>query len=111
LILDFLDEVVRKPTVLIGIGDDWRIKLLFPLLWFIDFLLKQRPIADAIFEDVKQREPANDEGALDAFVSIVTGPSGPNPVQLMPSISIPVLVLWGDEDPFTPLDRPVGRYL
>ncbi|GAY35449.1 hypothetical protein CUMW_278460 [Citrus unshiu] len=56
------------------------------------------------------REPANEEGALDAFVSIVTGPPGPNPVQLMPSISIPVLVLWGDEDPFTPLDGPVGKY-
>ncbi|KAK9205434.1 hypothetical protein WN943_015701 [Citrus x changshan-huyou] len=163
---DFLDEVVKKPTVLIGnsvgslacviaasessqtlvqglvllncaggmnnkaIVDDWRIKLLLPLLWFIDFLLKQRPIASAIFERVKQREtlrnillsiyankesvdetlveiirePANEEGALDAFVSIVTGPPGPNPVQLMPSISIPVLVLWGDKDPFTPLD-------
>ncbi|KAH9782197.1 AB hydrolase-1 domain-containing protein [Citrus sinensis] len=119
-----------------AIVDDWRIKLLFPLLWFIDFLLKQRPIASAIFERVKQREtlrnillsiyankesvdetlveiirePANEEGALDAFVSIVTGPPGPNPVQLMPSISIPVLVLWGDEDPFTPLDGPVGKY-
>lgn len=56
------------------------------------------------------REPANDEGALDAFVSIVTGPPGPNPVKLMPRISIPVLVLWGDEDPFTPIDGPVGRY-
>ncbi|KAH9782331.1 AB hydrolase-1 domain-containing protein [Citrus sinensis] len=91
LILDFLDEVVQKPTVLIGnsvgslacviaasessqtlvrglvllncaggmnnkaIVDDWRIKLLLPLLWFIDFLLKQRPIASAIFERVKQR--------------------------------------------------------
>ncbi|KAH9781860.1 hypothetical protein KPL71_008640 [Citrus sinensis] len=38
------------------------------------------------------------------------GPSGLNPVQLMPSISIPVLVLWGDEDPFTPVDGPVGKY-
>ncbi|KAH9726293.1 hypothetical protein KPL70_008213 [Citrus sinensis] len=119
-----------------AIVDDWRIKLLLPLLWFIDFLLKQRPIASAIFERVNQREtlknillsiyankesvdetlveiirePANEEGALDAFVSIVTGPPGPNLVQLMPSISIPVLVLWGDQDPFTPLDGPVGKY-
>ncbi|XP_031254511.1 pheophytinase, chloroplastic-like [Pistacia vera] len=172
LILDFLAEVVQKPTVLIGnsvgslacviaasesnqnlvqglvllncaggmnnkaIVDDWRIKLLLPLLWFFDFLLRQRVIASAIFERVKQRdtlrnallsiygnkefvddvlveiirEPANDEGALDAFVSIVTGPPGPNPVQLMPSLSLPVLVLWGDNDPFTPLDGPVGKY-
>ncbi|CAL1414144.1 unnamed protein product [Linum trigynum] len=172
LILDFLDEVVQKPTVLIGnsvgslacviaasessralvcglvllncaggmnnkaVVDDWRIRLLLPLLWFFDFLLNQRPIASALFERVKQRDtlrnvlssvygnkdsvddelveiirgPACDEGALDAFVSIVTGPPGPNPVTLMPKIAQPVLILWGDEDPFTPLDGPVGKY-
>ncbi|KAH0990715.1 hypothetical protein GBA52_002198 [Prunus armeniaca] len=185
LILDFLDEIVGEPTVLIGnsvgslacviaaasasasgaeaesnnkalvrglvllncaggmnnkaITDDWRIKLFLPLLWLIDFLLKQRGIASAIFERVKQRdnirnillsvygnkesvdeelveiimEPTCDPGALDAFVSIVTGPPGPSPVQLMPTIisySLPLLVLWGDEDPFTPLDGPIGKY-
>lgn len=55
-------------------------------------------------------EPTDDAGALDAFVSIVTGPPGPSPIQLMPRISLPVLILWGDEDPFTPLDGPVGKY-
>ncbi|KAL3499710.1 hypothetical protein ACH5RR_038803 [Cinchona calisaya] len=173
LILDFLNEVIRRPTVLIGnsvgslacliaatessprslirglvllncaggmnnkaIVDDWRIKLLLPLLWFFDFLLSQRWIASFLFNKVKQRDnirnvltsvygnkesvdddlveiirgPANDEGALDAFVSIVTGPPGPNPVQLIPNISLPILVLWGDQDPFTPLDGPVGKY-
>lgn len=173
LLLDFLDEVVQKPTVLIGnsvgslacviaasesskglvkglvllncaggmnnkaVVDDWRIKLLLPLLWLIDFLLNQRFIASALFGRVKQkeslrnvllsvygnkeavddtlveiiREPAEDEGALDAFVSIVTGPPGPTPIQLIPKISCPILLLWGDEDPFTPLDGPVGKYL
>ncbi|KAK4577843.1 hypothetical protein RGQ29_028107 [Quercus rubra] len=172
LILDFLDEIVQKPTVLIGnsvgslacviaasessrslvrglvllncaggmnnkaVVDDWRIKLLLPLLLLVDFLLRQRGIASAIFERVRKRdnlrnillsvygnkesvdeelveiimEPTNDAGALDAFVSIVTGPPGPNPVQLMPKISLPVLLLWGDQDPFTPLDGPVGKY-
>ncbi|KAK3031450.1 hypothetical protein RJ639_036510 [Escallonia herrerae] len=172
LILDFLEEIIQRPTVLVGnsvgslacviaasdsrsslvrglvllncsggmnnkaIVDDWRIKLLLPLLWFIDFLLKQKGVASFLFERVKKREslrdillsvygnkdsvdedlveiirePANDEGALDAFVSIVTGPPGPNPVQLMPRITLPVLVLWGDQDPFTPIDGPVGKY-
>lgn len=55
-------------------------------------------------------EPTSDEGALDAFVSIVTGPPGPTPIQLMPKISLPILVLWGNQDPFTPLDGPVGKY-
>ncbi|KAF5738986.1 pheophytinase chloroplastic [Tripterygium wilfordii] len=172
LILDFINEVVQNPTVLVGnsvgslacviaasestqalvcglvllncsggmnnkaIVDDWRIRLLLPLFWLIDFLLNQRVIASAIFESIKKRdtirnillsvygnkdavdeelveiicEPTFDEGALDAFVSIVTGPPGPNPVQLMPRIPSPVLVLWGNQDPFTPLDGPVGRY-
>ncbi|KAL3641451.1 hypothetical protein CASFOL_016419 [Castilleja foliolosa] len=172
LILDFLDEIVRRPTVLLGnsvgslacviaaaessrslvrglvllncsggmnnkaIVDDWRIKLFLPLLWLIDFLLKQRGIASYLFDRVRQRDslrnillsvygnkdsvdddlveiirkPALDEGALDAFVSIITGPPGPNPVQLIPKITLPVLVLWGDQDPFTPIDGPVGKY-
>lgn len=172
LILDFLDEVVQRPTVLLGnsvgslacviaaaessqslvralvlfncaggmnnkaIVDDWRIKLFLPLLWLIDFLLKQRGIASYLFDRARQREnlrnvllsvygnkefvdedlveiirrPALDEGALDAFVSIITGPPGPNPVQLMPKINLPVLLLWGDQDPFTPIDGPVGKY-
>lgn len=172
LILKFLDEVVKSPTVLVGnsvgslacviaasdssrdlvrglvllncsggmnnkaIVDDWRIKLLLPLLWLIDFLLKQKGIASALFERVKDRKnlkdillsvygnkdavddelveiirgPADTEGALDAFVSTVTGPPGPSPIALMPKIRIPVLVLWGDQDPFTPIDGPVGKY-
>ncbi|XP_062082635.1 pheophytinase, chloroplastic [Humulus lupulus] len=172
LILNFVEEIVKKPTVLVGnsvgslacliaasesnqslvrglvllncaggmnnkaIVDDWRIKLLLPLLWLVDFLLNQRAIASYIFERVRQREnirnilqsvygnkesvddelveiiiePTFDQGALDAFVAIVTGPPGPNPVKLMPKISIPVLLLWGNQDPFTPLDGPVGKY-
>nr|AYD75964.1 pheophytinase isoform 2 [Zoysia japonica]AYD75965.1 pheophytinase isoform 2 [Zoysia japonica] len=173
LILDFLDEVVKRPVVLVGnsvgslacviaasedtrgavrglvllncaggmnnkaIVDDWRIKLLLPLLWLIDFLLKQRPIASALFQRVKDRNnlkdillsvygnknavdddlveiirgPADTEGALDAFVSTVTGPPGPSPIALMPRLAdVPVLVLWGDRDPFTPIDGPVGRF-
>lgn len=38
-----------------AIVDDWRIKLLLPLLWLVDFLLKQKAIASAIFERVKER--------------------------------------------------------
>uniref|UniRef100_A0A804QPM5 AB hydrolase-1 domain-containing protein n=1 Tax=Zea mays TaxID=4577 RepID=A0A804QPM5_MAIZE len=120
-----------------AIVDDWRIKLLLPLLWLIDFLLKQRPIASALFNRVKNRDnlkdillsvygnkdavddelveiirgPADTEGALDAFVSTVTGPPGPSPIALMPRLAdLPVLVLWGDRDPFTPIDGPVGKF-
>ena len=57
------------------------------------------------------RGPADTEGALDAFVSTVTGPPGPSPIALMPRLAdVPVLVLWGDRDPFTPIDGPVGKF-
>ena len=56
--------------------------------------------------------PADTEGALDAFVSTVTGPPGPSPIALMPRLAdLPVLVLWGHRDPFTPIDGPVGEVL
>ncbi|ESR55143.1 hypothetical protein CICLE_v10023397mg, partial [Citrus x clementina] len=143
LILDFLDEVVQKPTVLIGnsvgslacviaasessqtlvrglvllncdggmnnkaIVDDWRMKL---VVTQSNILLSIYGNKESVDETLNIREPANDDGALDAFVSIARGSPGPNPVQLMPSIYIHVLVLWGNEDPFTPLDGPVGEY-
>lgn len=28
----------------------------------------------------------------------------------MPEVTAPLLLLWGDKDPFTPMDGPVGRY-
>lgn len=38
-----------------AIVSDWRIKLFLPLLWFFDYLLKQKGIASVLFERVKQR--------------------------------------------------------
>ena len=43
-------------------------------------------------------------------MSIISGPPGPRPEQLLERISAPVLVLWGDRDTFTPIDGPVGRF-
>lgn len=57
--------------------------------------------------------PSCDEGALEAFVSILTGPPGPRPDRLLTDVvapELPLLVLWGDADPFTPADGPVGRF-
>ncbi|KAG0590779.1 hypothetical protein KC19_1G126000 [Ceratodon purpureus] len=119
-----------------AVTDDWRLKLALPLLWFIDFILQQPSIASRLFNRIKSRDnlktvlqsvysnkeavddelvevilkPADTEGALDAFVSIITGPPGPKPDTLIPAIENPILVLWGDEDPFTPIDGPVGKY-
>ena len=43
-------------------------------------------------------------------MSIISGPPGPRPEQLLVRIAAPLLVLWGDRDTFTPIDGPVGRY-
>ncbi|CAM6129240.1 unnamed protein product [Calypogeia fissa] len=116
--------------------DDWRLKLALPLLWLIDFLLNRQFIAAQLFNRIRSRaniktvlqsiynnkaavddelvevilRPSDTPGALDAFVSIITGPPGPKPQTLMPKISNPVLLIWGDDDPFTPIDGPVGKY-
>lgn len=119
-----------------AVSDDWRIKLAMPLFLMIDLLLSRPAVArylfdrfrspenvrsvllqvyrnpEAVDEDLVQMiyKPSCDEGALEAFVSILTGPPGPRPQDLLPQISAPILVLWGTDDPFTPCDGPVGRF-
>ncbi|KAI8464614.1 MAG: Alpha/Beta hydrolase protein [Monoraphidium minutum] len=119
-----------------GVISDWRIVLALPLFWLIDLILSIRPLARSLFDNVRGRDtlakvlqgvycnkdavdddlvdiiaaPSEDENALDVFVSVVTGPSGPKPWDLLPQISAPIFIAWGDRDPFTPLDGPVGRF-
>jgi pimeloyl-ACP methyl ester carboxylesterase len=37
------------------------------------------------------------------------GPAGPKPWDLIPKVNCPLFVAWGDTDPFTPIDGPVGK--
>jgi pimeloyl-ACP methyl ester carboxylesterase len=48
-------------------------------------------------------EPSCDPGAQKVFASILTAPPGPSPVELLPRVQQPLLVLWGDADPWTPI--------
>ncbi|MEM9452140.1 MAG: alpha/beta fold hydrolase [Cyanobacteria bacterium P01_E01_bin.6] len=48
-------------------------------------------------------QPACDPGAQKVFASIVTAPAGPHPSELLPQIRQPLLVLWGEDDPWTPI--------
>ena len=120
-----------------AIADDWRIKLAMPLFLLIDWLLNQPKIARRLFDNVRQPEtlkkilqsvyprypeavndelvqmlygPSCDDGALETFVSVISGPPGPRPEDLIPKIQSPILLLWGDADTFTPSDGPVGKY-
>jgi len=121
------------------LDDDWRVKLAYPIFALINALLKIEPVARFLFgkfstkeniENVLRQvyrnqdsvdddlvdlihEPATTPGALEAFVSILTGPPGPRPEEHMPTLtkaSVPLLVLWGSSDPFTPIDGPVAKY-
>ncbi|MBD2464322.1 alpha/beta fold hydrolase [Oscillatoria sp. FACHB-1407] len=48
-------------------------------------------------------EPSCDPGAQKVFASILTAPPGPSPTELLPRVNQPLLVLWGDADPWTPI--------
>ena len=47
--------------------------------------------------------PACQPNAQKVFASIVTAPPGPKPSDLLPTIAQPLLVLWGENDPWTPI--------
>ncbi len=47
--------------------------------------------------------PACDPGAQQVFASILTAPAGPSPDELLPNVQHPLLVLWGANDPWTPI--------
>ncbi|MGB3560870.1 MAG: alpha/beta fold hydrolase [Geitlerinemataceae cyanobacterium] len=47
--------------------------------------------------------PSCDAGAYRVFASILSAPAGPMPSQLLPKVQCPLLVLWGEDDPWTPV--------
>lgn len=47
--------------------------------------------------------PACHPGAQKVFASILTAPPGPKPSELLPKVTQPLLVLWGEKDPWTPI--------
>ncbi|MEO0770820.1 MAG: alpha/beta fold hydrolase [Cyanobacteria bacterium J06649_4] len=47
--------------------------------------------------------PACQPGAQKVFASILTAPPGPRPSELLPKVTQPLLVLWGEKDPWTPI--------
>lgn len=47
--------------------------------------------------------PSCDPGAQKVFASVLSAPSGSNPQELLPHLQHPLLILWGTEDPWTPI--------
>jgi pimeloyl-ACP methyl ester carboxylesterase len=48
-------------------------------------------------------QPSCDPGAQKVFASILTAPPGPSPGELLPKVKHPLLVIWGADDPWTPI--------
>lgn len=60
---------------------------------------------EAITEELVDmlHQPALDPGAQKVFASIITASPGPRPTDLLPQVSQPLLVIWGENDPWTPI--------
>lgn len=58
-------------------------------------------ITDELVELLYQ--PSCDPGAQRVFASVLTAPPGPRPEILLPKVQSPLLVLWGESDPWTPI--------
>ncbi len=48
-------------------------------------------------------QPSCEPGAQKVFASILTAPPGASPNELLPQVELPLLVLWGAADPWTPI--------
>ncbi len=48
-------------------------------------------------------EPSCDSGAQQVFASVLSAPPGSKPTELLNRLQHPLLVLWGEDDPWTPI--------
>ena len=48
-------------------------------------------------------QPSCDEGAQKVFASVLTAPAGDTPDKLLVNLQRPLLILWGEKDPWTPV--------
>lgn len=55
-------------------------------------------------------EPAFDPGALDVFLAFIKYDDGPLAEDLLPQIRCPVLILWGEVDPWEPIELARQEY-
>jgi len=58
-------------------------------------------VTDELVEMIYQ--PTCDPGAQQVFAAVLTAPPGPKPEDLLPRLQLPLLVLWGEADPWTPI--------
>eukprot|EP00897_Mesotaenium_endlicherianum_P006598 jgi/Mesen1/5967/ME000301S05095 len=113
--------------------DDALLAAMTPIFVLVERLLSSPRIANYLFKGFRNREnvkkilqqqvyrdktavtdqlvdilcePSEHPGAIDVFVKVFLG----EPEALMEMIRLPMLVLWGDKDPWTPPNGKLARY-
>lgn len=83
--------------------------------FIFDRIREKKRIRKTLFQVYQDRNAVTDElvemlympsceaGAQQVFASIITAPPGPKPEELLERIQQPLLVLWGEKDPWTPI--------
>ena len=61
----------------------------------------RQAVTDELVEMLYQ--PSCDRGAQQVFASVLTAPAGKSPNELLPNLSRPLLIVWGEKDPWTPV--------
>jgi pimeloyl-ACP methyl ester carboxylesterase len=105
----------------------------WPLLFFVQKVVLGPQLGGRFFENFKTRQnvesilktqgvygdptnvdeelleillgPSEDENAQDVFLRTFAGPAGPTPESILPTLTCPILALWGGADPWTPVDK------
>lgn len=89
--------------------------------WFFSQIAKPKTVRNVLLQAYKRPEavtdelvemlltPAKDEGAAEVFVAFTNYSQGPLAEDLLPQLTCPVLILWGSDDPWEPLD--LGKQL
>jgi pimeloyl-ACP methyl ester carboxylesterase len=83
--------------------------------WLFDRVRQKHRIRSSLKQIYSQRSaitdelvemlyrPSCDPGAQKVFGAILSAPPGPRPQELLPQVQVPLLVLWGEADPWTPV--------
>lgn len=58
-------------------------------------------VTDELVEILYQ--PSCHPGAQKVFASVLSAPAGPTPTELLAKLQHPLLILWGEDDPWTPI--------
>ncbi len=100
LVMGFFTKLVSSPTtgnfIFNQIRQKHRIRNTLKQVYYTQEAITEE-LVDLLYT------PSCDPGAQQVFASVLTAPPGASPGELLPHIQCPLLVLWGEQDPWTPI--------